>query len=618
MKAASAGFIAHIEREATALKTIWRVTRRDGTKFHLTDNDEDLVLDPEGGGSPVTFAAAGGYTRSNIISTAGLSVDNLDISSHLDPDFTSITERDIRAGLFDYAEVEMWLVVFQDTTLGTAPLRRGYLGEVSLEDDTYLAEFRGLVQLLTQSMVEVYSAQCRADLGDVRCKVAISPPVLARGATLSVSFEVGDRFVVETLGRVRVPLTNAGFDDGDLTGWTTDSGSPSVVTSQAGLSPQAGTHFLTGLAASSAAFAVSQVVDMTSLLVLATVDAGGYVFDYESYRANADVDDTGRVLVEFLNAADGVIGTAFDSTTEEITPVDTWGGKTATAVAVPALTRKIKVTLNGVLVTGTTCDAAHDSAAAQFRLVSEVSGSWENTEDTVYRATTAGTTDPQFQPDYDTTPGNTTADGDAVLTAEEAFKRFAVVATVIDNRDFTVTVDESRASADDWFNHGAVEWETGNNSDVTPMEVKDWLASVTTGATTLDVDDTNTFSRPAGSFVDDGFVAGMKIVTANFTDGANNGTFTVAAVNPTTLDVMEATLVAESGTADETMISIGAVTLFLGMPFEIEVGDRVTIYRGCRKGVTDCKIFANINNYRGEPYIPGTDHLIRSPDAPQG
>ncbi len=617
MKAASAGFITHINRESTALKTIWRVTRRDTTKFHLTDNDEDLTLDPEGGGSPVTFLAAGGYTRSNIVNTAGLSVDNLDISSHLDPNFTNITERDIRAGLFDFAEVEMWLVVFQDTTLGTVPLRRGYLGEVSLEDDIYLAEFRGLVQLLTQSMVEVYSPQCRADLGDARCKVAISPPVLTRGVSLPLSFEVGNRFRVETLGHVRVPFTNAGFDTGDLTGWATDSGSPSVVTSQSGLSPQAGTHFLTGLSAASASFAVSQIVDMTSLLVLATVDAGGYVLDYESYRANADVDDTGRVLVEFLNAADGVIGTAFDSTTEEITPTDTWTLRSTTAVAVPTLTRKIKVTLNGVLVTGTTCDAAHDSTAAQFRLASEVAGSWENTEDIIYAVTTAGTTDPQFQPDYDTVPGNTTTDGDAVLTAEESFKRFATVATVTDNRDFTINFSESRA-VDDWFNHGAVEWETGNNSDVTPMEVKDWLGVVTTGATTLDVDDTNTFSRAAGSFVDDGFVAGMRIVTANFTDGADNGTFTVAAVNPATLDTVESILVAESGTGDEVMTSIGAVTLFLGMPFEIEVGDRVTIYRGCRKDVTDCKIFDNINNYRGEPYVPGTDQLIRSPDAPQG
>ena len=617
MKAAGAGFITHINREATALKTLWRVTRRDETKFHFTDSDEDILIDPEGGASPVTFTAAGGYTRSNITNTAGLSVDNLDISSHLDPNFTNITERDIRAGLFDFAKIEMWLVVYQDTTLGTAPLRTGYLGEVSLEDDIYLAEFRGLVQLLTQSMVDVYSAQCREDLGGPGCKVPISPPVLARGATLPLSFEVGDRLTVDTLGRVRVPAVNPGFDTGDLTGWTTDSGSPSVVTTQSGLSPQAGTHLLTGLAASSAAFAVSQIVDMTALLVLATVDAGGYVFDYESYRANADVDDTGRGLVEFLNAADGVISTAFDSTTEEITPADTWALRSATAVAVPTLTRKIKVTLNGVLVTGTTCDAAHDSVAGQFRLAAEVAGTWENTENIIYAVTTAGTTDPQFQPDYDTTPGNTTTDGTAVLTAEEAFKRFATVATVTDNKSFTINFSEPRA-VDDWFNFGAVAWETGNNFDVTPMEVKDWLGVVTTGATTLDVDDTNTFSRAAGSFVDDGFVIGMKVVTANFTDGANNGTFTVSAVNPTTLDVDEATLVAESGTGDETMTSIGAVTLFLGMPFEIEVGDRVTIYRGCKKDVADCKIFDNINNYRGEPFVPGTDALIRSPDAPQG
>jgi uncharacterized phage protein (TIGR02218 family) len=145
------------------------------------------------------------------------------------------------------------------------------------------------------------------------------------------------------------------------------------------------------------------------------------------------------------------------------------------------------------------------------------------------------------------------------------------------------------------------------------------LASVTTGATTLSVDDSNTFSRAAGSFVADGFQTGMKVDTSGFSNVANNGTFTIAGVTATTIDVEEATLIPEVGDGDESMTSIGEVTLFLGMPFVITPGDKISIYRGCNKSISDCStVFDNVVNYRGEPYVPGTDILMRSPDAPQG
>lgn len=62
-----------------------------------------------------------------------------------------------------------------------------------------------------------------------------------------------------------------------------------------------------------------------------------------------------------------------------------------------------------------------------------------------------------------------------------------------------------------------------------------------------------------------------------------------------------------------------AIELFLPMTFAIVVGDRFTIYTGCDKTVAACQNkFANINNFRGEPYVPGNDHLFRAPDNPLG
>ena len=75
----------------------------------------------------------------------------------------------------------------------------------------------------------------------------------------------------------------------------------------------------------------------------------------------------------------------------------------------------------------------------------------------------------------------------------------------------------------------------------------------TTGAATIDVTANNTFTRTdGGDFQADGFFSGHTITTSNFTDAANNGTFTIASVTPGAITIDETTLVSvETGNADE-------------------------------------------------------------------
>ena len=62
----------------------------------------------------------------------------------------------------------------------------GTLGETRLTPQGYFhAELRGLSQPLAQSTLEVFSPNCRADLGDHRCKFPIQPPELGRDQTVS-------------------------------------------------------------------------------------------------------------------------------------------------------------------------------------------------------------------------------------------------------------------------------------------------------------------------------------------------------------------------------------------------------------------------------------------------
>jgi hypothetical protein len=117
----------------------------------------------------------------------------------------------------------------------------------------------------------------------------------------------------------------------------------------------------------------------------------------------------------------------------------------------------------------------------------------------MFRVTTAGTT-AGSAPSYDYTVGNTTTDGTAVFTAEEAWVRSGTIATVTDNGNFTATLTESRA-VDGWFALGLVKWLTGNNAG-TYNQVRVWTQATSRiqlwGATRFNVQVGDTFEIVPG------------------------------------------------------------------------------------------------------------------------
>jgi uncharacterized phage protein (TIGR02218 family) len=129
----------------------------------------------------VLYQASTGYTRSAIHGIADLSVDNLDIESALNSD--TLDAADLRAGLWDGAEVEIFLVNWATLSQGKIILKRGTIGQVELRDAVFKAELRGLTQALSQQIVELYTPDCRADLGDARCKINLAALIVTGSVT---------------------------------------------------------------------------------------------------------------------------------------------------------------------------------------------------------------------------------------------------------------------------------------------------------------------------------------------------------------------------------------------------------------------------------------------------
>lgn len=156
----------HLSREVTTLATCWKITRKDNSVKAFTNLDKDIEFES------VVYTSITGFNPTSIETKDNLSVDNLDVDGVLNNDF--ITAPDLLAGLYDFAEVEIFFINYEDLPQGKLQLKKGTLGEVKLKGNNFTAEIRGLAESLQQNIGELYSASCRAILGDNRCKVDLS------------------------------------------------------------------------------------------------------------------------------------------------------------------------------------------------------------------------------------------------------------------------------------------------------------------------------------------------------------------------------------------------------------------------------------------------------------
>jgi uncharacterized phage protein (TIGR02218 family) len=156
---------SHVQLESTSLCFCWKVTRRDGVKSGFTDHDETLIFDS------VSFEPESGFNASSAESALGLAVSSMDIEGALSS--AGITEAELSSGVYDGAEVETWLVNWQDAA-ARARLRVAYISAVSFSGGTFKAELKSRMDILDKRNGRTIRRHCDADLGDAKCKVAMA------------------------------------------------------------------------------------------------------------------------------------------------------------------------------------------------------------------------------------------------------------------------------------------------------------------------------------------------------------------------------------------------------------------------------------------------------------
>lgn len=192
--------------------------------------------------------------------------------------------------------------------------------------------------------------------------------------------------------------------------------------------------------------------------------------------------------------------------------------------------------------------------------------------------TTAGTSG-ATEPSWDTTIGNTTADGTCVWTTIRARRIDVSVDTITNHLQFTVS-GYSGDAPDEFFSYGHAIFTNGNN-----LNIKKPIASWDLGTKTV------TLLLPLNLQIDADIADGSGAVLLSGDEQSNGDSILLSGDEQSGSDVL--------------------------LTLEPAVLPTLTLVAGCdRRFVTCDETYDNSKNYRGEPYLRGNDSFFTFPDAP--
>ena len=180
-----------LDKELTSIAFCWRLERRDGAGLALTSHDRALVV----GG--IRYEPAPGMTPAAIRAEMGLEPRSSEVSGSLSSE--AISETDIAAGRWDGAELKLTAVDWENPE-ETIELLAGELGQVTSKDGAFEVELLGAAAKLERPVCPITSPDCRAELGDPKCRVDMAGRRIrgtvasVAGHLIGVDVAVDDRF----------------------------------------------------------------------------------------------------------------------------------------------------------------------------------------------------------------------------------------------------------------------------------------------------------------------------------------------------------------------------------------------------------------------------------------
>ncbi len=159
------GLETHVQGTVTTLAYCWTLRREDGVVMGFTDHDVPLVLDG------VEHDPQTGFNASVAEAELGLQTGTMDLDGALKSD--RISADDLRAGKYDRASVETWLVDWSNPA-NRVLLRTAKIGRIEISGSAFKVELQSLAEAMDRRRGRLVRRRCDAELGDARCGKSVT------------------------------------------------------------------------------------------------------------------------------------------------------------------------------------------------------------------------------------------------------------------------------------------------------------------------------------------------------------------------------------------------------------------------------------------------------------
>lgn len=168
----------HLLKSLLTIAKCWKIILNDNTVLGFTNNNKSITFDGQ------LYSSIIGFENDSINSKLDIECDESEVISILNSQF--ITEKDLIAGKYDNAKVEIFVINYNDLSMGKVILLTGYLSDIKCEDGKFFAKLNGISNELKKTIGEVFSPLCREELCGGKCGLLSSNYTMS-GSVSSIS-----------------------------------------------------------------------------------------------------------------------------------------------------------------------------------------------------------------------------------------------------------------------------------------------------------------------------------------------------------------------------------------------------------------------------------------------
>lgn len=230
-----AALATHLAGTATTIAQCVRIKREDGAVYGFTEHDQALSVNlagylPGDAEGAVSYLPTDAFEMAAPRQSIGLGPDGGDALGVLDD--ARISEDDLKGGLYDGAEILLFVVNWASLSDGAVIRFYGEIGQVKIEDGGFTAEVRSLAARLGAVACNTIGPACKADLGDAACGVPMTAATWVT-ATAYTAQTPGDA----KTGDIVAPSVANGFWYVCTVAGTSDASEPTWPTTEGATAP---------------------------------------------------------------------------------------------------------------------------------------------------------------------------------------------------------------------------------------------------------------------------------------------------------------------------------------------------------------------------------------------